>query len=256
MPRLGCASPRRASRDARQPVAPPAPCDPDGDAPAAPSGAVFVKWTVGQGRLIGHASAGRPAQDGRPGPGSPSRVRSRRVDMGAPRSFDGGGHPRGGRVSPPGPRAASLANGTPAPRRRVHDVRPGLILPHRRVVRAGSAMPRIPPSARGPPPAARPERGGGLRGRASRPRPAAPRRAGRPEDSRRRAVPSADLPEPQTAGPGFRHRRTTRLHHMTAPVTNRAGGTSPTSAQIALVVELQSAPQPGMPRPPRRPKCR
>ena len=60
----------------------------------------------------------------------------------------------------------------------------------------------------------------------------------------------------QAAGPDFSHRRTTRFHHMIAPVTNSAGGTSPTSAQIALVVELQSAPQPGMPRPPSRPKCR
>ncbi len=60
----------------------------------------------------------------------------------------------------------------------------------------------------------------------------------------------------QAAEPDFSHRRTTRFHHMIAPVTNSAGGTSPTSAQIALVVELQSAPQPGMPRLPSRPKCR
>ena len=58
------------------------------------------------------------------------------------------------------------------------------------------------------------------------------------------------------AGPDFSQRRTTRFHHMIAPVTNSAGGTSPISAQVALVVELQSAPQPGMPRPPSRPKCR
>src|SRR6185295_8057885 len=57
--------------------------------------------------------------------------------------------------------------------------------------------------------------------------------------------------------PVRRARRITRFHHISAPVTNINGGTSPNTAQITLVVESQSPrPQPGIPRPPSRPKCR
>ena len=173
------------------------------EAPETASGALVARWTVGQGRMIGHTSARLPTPDSGPEPGARRRGRSRRVDMGVPRPFDGIG-PSTSRSNFP---FSTTARRNSDGRRYLHDIRLGTILPHRRPCAPISSSPTRP----------------GAR---------------------------------QTAAPDFNHRRATRFHHMTAPVTNSAGGTSPTSAQTALVVELQNAPQPGMPRPPSRPKCR
>src|ERR1700676_3801540 len=51
--------------------------------------------------------------------------------------------------------------------------------------------------------------------------------------------------------------RSTRFHHMIAPVTNIAAGASPNTAQIAFVVWSQNpGPLQGIPMPLTRPKCK